>query len=120
MVNSRLMVAFAIVVVAHIVVGVAVYRSYRSSSPGDLPPVVEDNPGKVLGTETARTAPETASERPKEPPAREEIVYVVRPGDTYWEIARRYGVSVKALQTHNGHDARHVLKVNDRLRIPPK
>ncbi len=57
------------------------------------------------------------------PPVREaradqqEIWYVVQPGDTLWEIARRYGVTISQLSRWNRIDARRPIRPGLRLRI---
>jgi len=44
--------------------------------------------------------------------------YVIQPGDTLWDISRRYSVSVNTLQQANGLTRRSTLKVGQRLYIP--
>jgi membrane-bound lytic murein transglycosylase D len=45
-------------------------------------------------------------------------VHVVRSGDTLWEVARKYGVTVPALAEANGLSANAGLVVGARLDIP--
>ena len=42
----------------------------------------------------------------------------IRQGDTLWELARKYGSTVKAIRRLNGLNRRSVLKVGATLRIP--
>jgi membrane-bound lytic murein transglycosylase D len=54
-------------------------------------------------------------------PPRERVLYErhrVRKGDTLSEIARRYGVSVAALQQTNGMGRRTLIRVNQTLLVP--
>jgi membrane-bound lytic murein transglycosylase D len=44
--------------------------------------------------------------------------YLVKPGDTLTAVARRYGVSVKALMAANGLSSQQGLKAGARLKIP--
>lgn len=44
--------------------------------------------------------------------------HVVQPGENLSSIARRYGVSVSALQSYNGIANANLLRVGQRLRIP--
>jgi membrane-bound lytic murein transglycosylase D len=43
----------------------------------------------------------------------------VRSGETASQIARRYGVSLRALLDYNGLGMRSIIKVGQRIRIPP-
>ena len=43
------------------------------------------------------------------------VVHVVRNGDTFWDIARRYGVSVRNLAAWNGMAPRDVLRPGQKL-----
>src|SRR5690606_13835464 len=45
-------------------------------------------------------------------------IYTVRPGDTLSGVARRYGVSLRALSTENGLSTSTRIKIGQRLRIP--
>ncbi|MGE4290948.1 MAG: LysM peptidoglycan-binding domain-containing protein [Desulfovibrio sp.] len=44
--------------------------------------------------------------------------YVIQSGDTLWDIAKRYNVSVRTLQQANGLTQRSTLKAGQRLYIP--
>ena len=46
------------------------------------------------------------------------FVYVVRAGDSIWRIARRLGVTRKALMQANGIGARDILRIGQRLAVP--
>ncbi|MBO9371644.1 MAG: LysM peptidoglycan-binding domain-containing protein, partial [Chloroflexi bacterium] len=47
-----------------------------------------------------------------------EQVYVVRSGDTLYSIARRFGVTVQAIQQRNGLADPNNIKVGQQLIIP--
>lgn len=47
-------------------------------------------------------------------------VHLVKPGDTLWGVARRYGVTVPALAAENGMDSKSQLTAGARLKIPGK
>jgi membrane-bound lytic murein transglycosylase D len=51
-------------------------------------------------------------------PAPRPRVHVVRPGDTLWGVARRYGVTVPALAAANGLSVQEHLTSGARLEIP--
>lgn len=51
------------------------------------------------------------------PEGARKIVYVVRPGDSLWRIARRFRVSLKKLRLWNGLWKRSRLQVGQRLRL---
>lgn len=44
--------------------------------------------------------------------------HTVRSGDTVWDLARRYGVSVSSITAANGLDSRAVIRAGQRLSIP--
>ncbi len=57
---------------------------------------------------------------PQEPAAREggrAVVHTVQQGDTLWDIARRYGVSLDDLMRRNGLAEEHLLRPGDRLEV---
>ncbi len=45
------------------------------------------------------------------------VVYIVRPGDTFWDLSRKHGVSVRALAKWNGMAPRDPLKPGQKLVI---
>jgi len=46
------------------------------------------------------------------------MTYVVKKGDTLWNLARRFGVTTSHLMKANGLSARHILNIGQRLSIP--
>lgn len=56
-----------------------------------------------------------------QPPAveSEQIVYEVAPGDSLWRISRRFGISHQELAAYNNMDLDGVIRVGQKLRIPP-
>ncbi len=58
------------------------------------------------------------AEAKPQPAARTGRVHRVKPGDTLWAIARRYNVSVKALQGANALRKSSLLRIGQKLRIP--
>ena len=52
-------------------------------------------------------------------PETEEIVYIVKSGDTLKEIANEYGVSVKRIASYNGIANSNMIWVNQQIKIPP-
>ncbi len=46
------------------------------------------------------------------------LTHVIRPGDTLWELARRYGTTVEAIAAANGIRPTQTLQIGQRLRIP--
>lgn len=47
-----------------------------------------------------------------------ELTYTVQPGDNWFTIARRFGITQEALAAFNGSTSNSILKVGQRLRIP--
>jgi LysM repeat protein len=45
-------------------------------------------------------------------------VHTVSSGESFWTIARRYGISSSALATANGKSLGDLLQIGEQLRIP--
>ena len=62
--------------------------------------------------------------QPSQPPPRERFGgpfdgrYVVEPGDTLWDISRRYSITVEDLAAGNDMDVTQSIRVGDVLRVP--
>lgn len=78
-------------------------RGRRLVIPGRTPAATSTSP------DTAKNAPKLAQNRP--------ATYRVRRGDSLWEIAKRFGVSVRELMTFNNLSS-HVLAVGMVIQIP--
>jgi membrane-bound lytic murein transglycosylase D len=59
-------------------------------------------------------------EHQKPPASKKPRVHVVKSGDTLWDVARRYGVTVPALASANGLSSKAGLVPGARLEIPGK
>lgn len=125
MTNKRLILAFTAVAIVHLAVGVAIFAAYRQTARSSVPPVIEDGVERTVKSPPAPQSvggdrPPPALLRPGEVQSSSETVHIVKPGDTYWGLARQYGVSVQRLREYNGHTSSHMLKTNERLRIPAR
>jgi len=81
--------------------------------------------GRVARTTTASSSPATAdtstdgeSEAPGAEPALDEDVYVIQSGDTLSGVAKRFGVSLSALQAANPTVNPRALQIGQRIVIP--
>jgi len=45
-------------------------------------------------------------------------VHVVTSGESFWTIARLYGISIQELTAANGRSAGDVIRTGEQLRIP--
>ena len=68
---------------------------------------------------TSRRAPARISVRGESPEAAGTTRHRVRPGETLWEIGKRYGVRVADLRRWNNLSSRHVLKAGESLIVMP-
>lgn len=91
--------------------------------PTPLPPT--PTPTVVRPTPTPMAVPPTSTPVPPTPTAvaavaagTSGVVYTVQPGDDWYQIARRFGITMEALAAYNGHSPQDVLRVGQRLRIP--
>jgi len=90
--------------------------------PGDV--LVVPGPGRG-GATVAEVRPDVVAQvsgRSAPPPPRTAAsgptVHKVRPGDTLWGVARRYGVTVPELAAANGISPKSQIKAGARLQIP--
>ncbi|MFA6715366.1 MAG: LysM peptidoglycan-binding domain-containing protein [Victivallaceae bacterium] len=49
----------------------------------------------------------------------EGLVYTVKKNDSFWKIARKHGVTMQSLAAYNNMPLNKVLKVGEKLKIPP-
>ena len=78
------------------------------------------------GALVADARPEIAAQLPERQPATaptaqaksKSSAHVVKPGDTLYGVARRYGVTIPALAAANGMSSKSHLTAGDRLEIP--
>jgi len=84
----------------------------------NLPPVVDTNAPPAMATNPPATPPPVAAPTP--PPAPENAVteYVVVQGDTFSKIAKKFSVTVKAVEAANPGVEPTKLKVGQKLSIP--
>jgi membrane-bound lytic murein transglycosylase D len=73
--------------------------------------------GRSRGVASASTR-KTASKAKTKRLAQSRANYRIQRGDTLWDISRRFGVSVRTLQTANGLSSRSRIKVGQKLYIP--
>jgi len=130
MTQTRMMTVGAVVVGVHLVLAGIIYAQYRnekSTAPErGTPELVIDDPGRQGGESPANKVEYSVSPIRPAPaggalpaaPQGGETTYVVRQGDTYWDIAKANGLSVNELMAYNGHGKGYVLKVKDKIRIP--
>jgi len=95
-----------------------------ASSPGaTLPPPSPTPSPSPTPTPTASPAPTptaTPSPTPRPTPAPTPLRHTVARGDTLTSIAERYGVTVAAIRRANGIDDPSLIRIGQRLIIPPR
>ena len=75
--------------------------------------------GQLLRIPTsAQTAAQAEAAAPTPAPEPEPTTYRVRPGDSLWGIARKFGVSSTALATLNGIRNANLIRIGQLLKIP--
>lgn len=94
-------------------------------TPTAVPPQPTATPAKATATPTP--LPPTPTQVPPTPTSEAvaaagiggSLTYTVQPGDDWYRIAQRFGITQEALAAYNGQTPSAILHVNDRLRIPP-
>jgi len=84
----------------------------------NLPPAVETNLAPAMATNPPPTPPPMATPTPPPVPEGAATEYVVVKGDTFSGIAKKFGVSVKAVEAANPGVEPTKLKVGQKLSIP--
>ncbi|MDD5698992.1 MAG: LysM peptidoglycan-binding domain-containing protein [Victivallaceae bacterium] len=121
------------VVVLHgiILTGVCFTGGCRSASVLEPRPFIpapaaqeESKPAELKGTlpEVTITTPQppaVAAPPFKLDKVPESVVYTVQKNDSFWKIARKYGVSMQNLAAYNNMPLNKVLRVGQKLKIPP-
>jgi nucleoid-associated protein YgaU len=85
----------------------------------DLPPAATPVPTPTPIATPEPTPEPTPAPTPEPTPEPTPVTYVVAAGDTLLAIARRFGVSVEALSEANGITDPNLIRVGQRLVIPP-
>ncbi len=78
---------------------------------------------KAIGPESSLTANGRLASRQRrlaDDPDRSHISYTVRPGDSLWTIARKYGTTTKAIARWNQIGEKSMLQIGQALQLYPK
>jgi LysM repeat protein len=108
----RFLKCVAVVTLVHLMAALLVFGAYHFTKVGN---------GPEEGVPAARqdfTLVSTQGEEAKPVKKPEAKVHNVVRGDSYWTIARQYGVKMDDLMADNGHSRDHVLKIGESLVIP--
>jgi hypothetical protein len=125
-INRRFIICLIVSIVLHIIFGFVLYMNFRPSTKvtaSDVGP--PKDPGKIQSGSPAdrqdfvitRPGDNTRDAKNAESGTGAEI-HTVKPGESYWTVARKYNISMQKLIEFNGLSVNHVLKVGEKLRIP--
>ena len=84
----------------------------------NLPPVVDTNLPPAVETNPPPTPPAVVTPTPPQPPENAATEYVVVKGDSFSKIAKKFNVTVKAVEAANPGVEPTKLKVGQKLSIP--
>lgn len=121
---KRLLPSAAISILLHAIVGMLLFWAFATRTPTDaLPGTAHTDAAVDAGdagtTPDHRVANDRASgSNPVQ--TRGETTHKVAPGEGFWIVARKYGISIEQLIDYNGLSTNHVLQVGDVLKIPPR
>ena len=87
----------------------------------DEPVDIKDTVPKITMTTSHKITPKAMPAPPVfelgTPP--QGIIYVVKKNDSFWKIAKKHGVTMQSLAAFNDMSLNKVLRVGEKLRIPP-
>ncbi len=118
--TMRFLKCVVVVTLVHLFAALLVFGAYHftragnDSKEGVVPSETQDYTLMQTGATSEQLTP------PTPPPEPDPVVHKVTRGESYWTIARRYGVTTDNLMAANGHSRDHVLKIGERLIIPAK
>ncbi|MCK4981974.1 MAG: LysM peptidoglycan-binding domain-containing protein [Victivallaceae bacterium] len=83
-----------------------------------IPDTKETMPGVTIKTQTI-TPPAMPSPPTFELTPPQGIIYTVKKNDSFWKIARKHGVTMQNLAAYNNMPLNKILRVGQKLKIPP-
>ncbi len=93
-------------------------RNSNTLHPGQMIMVPGAGSADAVAAASDKDTDRTSSRTKTRKVAQSRSNYVIQPGDTLWDISKRYNVSVRTLQQANGLTQRSTLKSGQRLYIP--
>lgn len=105
--------SFILVVTAiHLAVGLALFAWHRLARPAPA----DETGYEVVGPgDSADNSPTAPANNPSPAAAK---THVVASGESYWQIARKYGVSLDDLLAANNHSSDRILRAGEKLLLP--
>ncbi len=142
--NMRVACSLFAALVFHIIIGVILYNVFKPEpvrkervpetaaaeteknepvrTPSDSEEFViappDNRAGSVRPKKSRSVTSATGKPRTRNDGRESAKTHTVQPGESYWVIARKYGVSIESLMDGNGLDTRHVLQIGEKLKIP--
>ena len=84
-------------------------------------PSSKELPNQTAGQENPVAAvTQLTTATPAENLQPQNVEHVVKSGESYWSIAKKYQISPGVLMRTNGHGQSHVLRTGEKLTIPTK
>jgi len=96
---------------------------YEYIKPPQQPPIVQSQNSAELQNSDTTLQVETKKQDPppvKNQTATEQIVYIVKKGDSLNAIASKYGTTARKIADYNNLKDINAIAVGQKLRIPPK
>jgi LysM repeat protein len=124
--RSRVKLAFFCVVGVHVAALIVALLSQgckreQTTADNTLPTIDTNLPALPLETNTAYVAPSNVpSPLPPQPPQAEQQEYAIQKGDNYSSIAKKFGISTKAIQDANPGVDPLKLQIGKKIIIPSR
>jgi len=126
--NRQFIICFILSCIIHLLFGIFLYNNFKESSKKNnalsgneskIPLIVDPVPANRENY-VITPADHKKNKKSKNSNLYQKDVHTVKPGESYWVIAKKYQITIEELLDYNRLSTTHVLKVGETLKIPRK